>query len=102
MDWILNMNSTIRSQLFEYWIVWIIRSNSGKYLFAISGGRHFEENATEPTPINEVVEFNTEEGQWVVNGALNFVRNYHAIDVIPFEDVHPYCIFDWKNVIAIL
>jgi len=57
----------------------------------MTGGRHFEENATEPTPINEVVEFNTKEGKWVVNGALNFVRNYHAIDVIPLEDVFPYC-----------
>ena len=77
-------------------------SNSAKNLSVISGGRHFEGNATVPVPINEVVEFNTKDGQWMVNGAMNFSRNYHAIDVIPLEDVFPHCIFDWKDVIVIL
>ena len=42
-------------------------------------------------PINEVLEFNSTDGQWTVVGSMISERNFHAADAVPIEDILPYC-----------
>ena len=48
--------------------------------------------------MNRILKFNPASNEWEKTGEMSFARRYHALAVLPLEEVKPYCILiEWFN-----
>ena len=41
--------------------------------------------------MNRILKFNPASNEWEKTGEMSFTRVYHALAVLPLEEVKPYC-----------